>query len=118
MNSTFIASGWPPLRVPLFMMATRGRMACTSTCEFELGCPWCDITGIALCVALQMDAVECNELQEMPVAEAQLEFFYRRILHPSDGARTSDVRDCTRRRISYESETNRSICVHCTTLRS
>ena len=37
--STFIASGWPPLRVPLFMIATRGRSACTSTSEFELACP-------------------------------------------------------------------------------
>ena len=29
--TVFIASGWPPLRVPLFMMATRGCSACTST---------------------------------------------------------------------------------------
>ncbi len=34
-----IASGCPPLRVPLFMIATRGRIACTRTSEFEIGCP-------------------------------------------------------------------------------
>ena len=36
-NSTFIASGWPPLRVPLFITATRGCSACTSTGAFEIG---------------------------------------------------------------------------------
>ena len=35
----FIASGCPPLRVPLFMMAARARIAWTSTSAFELGCP-------------------------------------------------------------------------------
>src|SRR5262249_14106363 len=36
----FIASGWPPLRVPLLRIATRGRIACTSTCVLDTGWPW------------------------------------------------------------------------------
>ena len=37
--SVFITSGCPPLRVPLFMMATRGPSAWTSTSEFDVSCP-------------------------------------------------------------------------------
>src|ERR1700676_4279921 len=36
-----MVAGSPPLRVPVFMMATRGRRACTITGEFELSTPWC-----------------------------------------------------------------------------
>jgi hypothetical protein len=36
-NKTFIASGCPPLRVPLFMTATRGASACTRTGAFDTG---------------------------------------------------------------------------------
>jgi len=35
----FITSGCPPLRVPSFMIATRGRSAWTSTSEFDVSCP-------------------------------------------------------------------------------
>src|SRR5258705_343849 len=38
-KSTFITSGWPPLRVPLLMMATRGRTACIITSELEVFTP-------------------------------------------------------------------------------
>src|SRR6476660_6797617 len=34
--NVFITSGCPPLRVPLFMIATRGRRACTRTSEFDV----------------------------------------------------------------------------------
>jgi glyoxylase-like metal-dependent hydrolase (beta-lactamase superfamily II) len=37
--STRIVSGSPPLRVPSFMMATRGWVAWIMTCEFEVLCP-------------------------------------------------------------------------------
>ena len=39
MSRIFIASGWPPLRVPLFMIATRGCSAWTRASEFEIGWP-------------------------------------------------------------------------------
>src|SRR4029079_3088175 len=35
-NTVFIVGGCPPLRMPLFMMMTRGRNACTSGGEFEI----------------------------------------------------------------------------------
>ena len=34
-----MTSGWPPLRVPLFMMATRGPIACTSTVGVRVRLP-------------------------------------------------------------------------------
>ena len=42
-NTVFIVGGCPPLRMPLFMMMTRGRNACTSGGEFEIASPWCEM---------------------------------------------------------------------------
>src|SRR6185503_239289 len=38
--NVFITPGGPPLRVPLFMIATRGRSAWTITSEFDVSTPW------------------------------------------------------------------------------
>src|SRR6185503_3164143 len=43
--SVIIVVGSPPLRVPLLMIATRGRSACTITGEFEVSTPWCRPTN-------------------------------------------------------------------------
>ena len=42
-NSTRNALASPPLRVPLFITATRGCSACTSAGEPDFASPWCEV---------------------------------------------------------------------------
>lgn len=44
MCSVVIVSGSSPLRVPLFMVATRGATAYMSAREFDVFSPWCETT--------------------------------------------------------------------------
>ena len=69
-----MVSGSPPLRVPSFMMATRGCSACTSTGELELACPWCrprrtSIGAEAVVRAHQLELLVLGDVAQVSGAE-------------------------------------------------
>ena len=57
-----MASPCPPLRAPLLMMATLGRIACTSNSEFELGCPWRDTKNTSTVPSRLFGHISSNSL--------------------------------------------------------